>query len=56
MSVSRLLSVEISKIISIRNKKFDKLLVEKRLKDGIHENPNEVITNLSGRALTEVEI
>ena len=54
--VSRLLITEESVITNRHNNKLDKLIVEKRMKDGISSNPNDVITNLSGKALSGSDV
>ena len=55
-SVNRLINQETSTIKVKLDRKFDALIVEKRIRDGINENPNELITNLCGRELTNDEV
>ena len=56
VSISRLLDAERSKIISIHNEIFNKFFADKLLKDCLLDNPNEIITNLSGRTLRSDKI
>ena len=55
-SVKRLSSLQSERIEKRHQKKMDALIVEKKIKDGINQNPNELITNLTGRQLTDEEI
>ena len=55
-SVTRLSSLQSERIEKRHQKKMDALIVEKKIKDGINQNPNELITNLTGRQLTDEEI
>ena len=55
-SVKRLSSLQSERIKKRHQKKMDALMVEKKIKDGINQNPNELITNLTGRQLTDEEI
>ena len=46
-----------TKVIKDRHlKKFDALLVNKCIQDGIHNNPNKLITNLTNTDLTDEEV
>ena len=46
-----------TKVIKDRHlKKFDALLVNKCIQDGIHNNPNKLITNLTNTYLTDEEV
>ena len=46
-----------TKVIKVRHsKKFDALLVNKCIQDGIHNNPNKLITNLMNTDLTDEEV
>ena len=45
-----------NKIGKPHNKKLDALIFEKKMKDGLHNNPNDLITNLTGRILLDVEV
>ena len=46
-----------TKVIKVRHsKKFDALLVNKCIQDGIHNNPNKLITNLTNTDLTDEEV
>ena len=46
-----------TKVIKDRHlKKFGALLVNKCIQDGIHNNPNKFITNLTNTDLTEEEV
>ena len=38
------------------NKKLANLIIEKLIQDGIHNNPNKVITNLTDNILSHYEI
>ena len=38
------------------SKKLDALIFEKKMKDGLHNNPNDLITKLSERILSNVEV
>ena len=40
----------------VYEKKLDKMIVKKAMQDGVHKNPNEVITNLTGEVLSKEEI
>ena len=55
ISINRLLENELAKVKQRHGSKFDKLVVEKALKNGIEQNPNEVISNLTGEDLTNEE-
>ena len=55
-SVKRLSSLQSERIEKRHQKKMDALIVEKKIKDGINQNLNELITNLTGRQLTDEEI
>ena len=47
-SINRLLKSEMAKVGTRHNKKMDNLLSLKQAIDGLQENPNDVILNLSG--------
>ena len=55
-SVNRLLNQEASRITERHQMKLDKLIVKKRIQDGITENPNNLITNLTGEDLVDEDI
>ena len=55
-SIARLVQKHKERINEKHSKKLDKLLVEKSIREGIHKNPNETITNLSNVTLSEEEI
>ena len=52
-SIRRLLSNEREKVNERHERKFDKLIVEKALKDGTKKNPNKLITNLTEEVLSK---
>ena len=39
-----------------QNKKLDGLVVEKNVQDGLQNNPNNLISNLTGKTLSDTEI
>ena len=44
-------------VVQLRHhEKLENLIIEKRIQDGIHNNPNEVITNLTDTNLYNYEI
>ena len=45
-----------NKIKKRHSKKLDALIFEKKMKDGLHNNSNDLITNLSGRILSDIEV
>ena len=45
-----------NKIKKRHSKKRDALIFEKKMKDGLHNNPNGLITNLIGRILSDIEV
>ena len=52
----RLVSKENKKTAERHDKKFTKLCVEKQIQDGIVENPDKLITNLSAYELSSNEL
>ena len=52
----RLVSKENKKTAERHDKKFTKLCVEKQIQDGIVENPDKLITNLSTYELSSNEL
>ena len=55
-SLNRLQSSKTCTIEKRHQKKYDNLLMEKRLLDGIQQNPNKIITNLTYIELSNDEI
>ena len=55
-SIKRLIDNDREKVKKRHEKKLDKLIVEKALKDGVHKNPNPLITNLTEETLSKDEI
>ena len=55
-SINRLLDHEATKITKRHQRKLDALIINKRIHDGVKENPNDLITNLAGVELTPDEI
>ena len=55
-SINRLLKSEMAKVGTRHNKKMDNLLSLKQAIDGLQENPNDVILNLSGQDLSDDQI
>jgi hypothetical protein len=55
-SINRLLKSEMSKVKARHNKKMDNLLALKNAIDGLQENPNNVILNLTGHNLSDEQI
>ena len=53
LSINRLMEKEKARVTE---KKLDKMIVKKAMRDGVHKNPNEVITNLTGEVLSKEEI
>ena len=45
-----------NKIEKRHSKKLDALIFEKKMKDGLHNNPNDLTTNLTGRILSDIEV
>ena len=45
-----------NKIKKRHSKKLDALIFEKKMKYGLHNNPNDLITNLTGRILSDIEV
>ena len=45
-----------NKIDKRHSKKIDALIFEKKMKDGLHNNPNDLISNLTDRILLDVEV
>ena len=39
-----------------QNKKLDGLIVEKNIQDGLQKNPNNLISNLTGKTFSDIEI
>ena len=54
-SINQSVEKEELKIVDRHKHKLDNFLQEKNLEDGLTENPNNIITNLSSRTLTEEE-
>ena len=44
-----------NKILKRQSKELDALIFEKKMK-GLKNNPNDLITNLTGRILSDVEV
>ena len=55
ISIKRLINNEQEKVKERHDKKFDKLIVEKALKDDTKKNPNNLITNLTEEVLSKEE-
>ena len=55
ISIQRLVNSAREKVKQRHEKKFDKLVVEKALKEGTSKNPNNLITNLTDEILTKEE-
>ena len=55
-SITRLISNKLSAEQLKHDKKLANLITEKRIQDGIHNNPNEVVTNLTDTTLSNYEI
>ena len=36
--------------------KLDTLIFEKKMEDGLHNNPNDLITNLTSRVISDIEV
>ena len=45
-----------NKIKKRHSKKLDALIFQKKMKDGLDNNPNDLITNLTGRILSDTEV
>ena len=45
-----------TKVKEQQNKKLDGLIVEKSIQDNLQNNPNNLITNLIGKMLSDTEI
>ena len=45
-----------NKITKQHSKKLGALIFQKKMKDGLHNNPNDLITNLTKRILSDVEV
>ena len=56
LSINRLMEKEKARVTERHEKKLDKMIVKKAMQDGVHKNPNEVITNLRGEVLSKEEI
>ena len=54
--INRLLSNKLVQIQIRHDRKFDNLIMEKRIQEGIHNNPNDLITNLTNVTLLNNEI
>ena len=55
-SINRLLSNKLVEIQIRHDRKFSNLIMEKRIQEGIHNNPNDLITNLTNVTLSNNEI
>ena len=55
-SVKRLQSNRCKIVLARHEKKLDALVINKRIHDGVNNNPNSIITNLSNAELNEDEI
>ena len=55
-SIHRLISNKLSVFQLSHDKKLANLIIEKRIQDSVHNNPNEVITNLTYITLSNYEI
>ena len=54
--VKRLQSNRCKVVLARHEKKLDALIINKRIHDGVNNNPNSIITNLSNVELNEDEI
>ena len=54
-SIKRLIDNDREKVRKRHEKKLDKLIVDKALKEGVHKNPNPLITNLTEETLSKDE-
>ena len=52
-SINRLLSNKLAEIQIRYDRKFNNLIMEKQIQEGIHNNPNDLITNLTKRYFVE---
>ena len=55
-SINRLISNKLVEIQIRRTRKFNNLIMEKRIQEGIHNNPNNLITNLTNVTLSNNEV
>ena len=55
-SIHQSSSMKLQKAREIHDKKFDRLLFDKRIREGICSNPNTLITNLTSFDLTDEEV
>ena len=55
-SINRHIENLMNKIKKRHSKKLDALIFEKKMKYGLHNNPNDLITNLTGRILSDIEV
>ena len=55
-SINRHIENLMNKIGKQHSKKLDTLIFEKKMKDGLHNNPNDLITNLTDRILLDVKV
>ena len=55
-SINRLISNKLVEIQIRRDRKFNNLIMEKRIQEGIHNNPNDLITNLTNVNFSNNEV
>ena len=55
-SINRLLYNKLLEIPTRHNKKFNNMIMEKQVQEGIHNNPNDLITNFTNVTLSNNEI
>ena len=55
-SINRLLSNKLVEIQIRHDRKFNNLIMEKRIQEGIHNNSNDLITNVTNVTLSNNEI
>ena len=55
-SVKRLQSNRCKTVLARHEEKLDALIANKQIQDGVNNNPNSIITNLSNVELNEDEI
>ena len=56
LSSNRLISNKLAEIQIRHDKKFNNLIMEKRIQEGINNNPKDLITNLTNVTLSNNEI
>ena len=55
-SVNCYINKQMTKVKEQQNKKLDSLIAEKNIKDSLQSNPSNLISNLTGKTLSDTEI